>query len=223
MDAAYNVLTTIFKDTIIPVIGESVKSAPDALFLGTALLSFLTQSFPLLIFLLALIEVALGIRFIGGIVAAVRPDLVSMTQTCRQGFPEGGSLAALAGATSTVTKAPHFTVSSLTAASLYLLFSLTSKSESLQALGESWAARIPTSFSVTTAILLTIFFGLYITNCISMGNMLFSIVVGVMLGGGAFYINDAFFGPEATNFQGLPLLLSKFQEGDPVYVCSKIQ
>ncbi len=217
-------MTTILKDTIIPVIGESVKSAPDALFFGATLLSFLTQSLPLLIFVLALIEITIGIRFMGNIVNAVRPDLVGLTASCRQGFSEKGSLAALAGAASgTATKSPNFTVSTITGAAFYLLLSLATKSESLTSLGESWQARIPASFSVTTALLLTIFFGLYVTDCVSIGNMMFSIIAGIMLGGLSFYVNDSFFGPEATNFQGVPLLLNKFKEGDPVYVCSKIQ
>jgi len=225
MDDTFKQITAIVKETIIPVIGESARIAPDALLYGTGILSFLTQSYPLAVLLLAILEITLGFRIINTIIKAIRPDLVATIPSCRQGFPETGSLAALAGATvfgaGGAASVPHFTVSLLTGIAVYLIVSMWSKIDTLSALGESWEARIPTSLSLTIVILSTFIFGLFTYGCLTMGNLLLSLGSGAILGGLSFLLHDTIFTPDATNFHGLPLLLNKFSAGEPVYVCSK--
>lgn len=225
MDDTFKQITAIVKETIIPIIGESARIAPDALLYGTGILSFLTQSYPLAVLLLAILEMTLGFRIINTIIKSIRPDLAATTASCRQGFPETGSLAALAGATvfgaGSAGNVPHFAVALLTGVATYLIISMWSKIDTLSALGESWEARIPTSISLTIVILSTFIFGLFSYGCISIGNLFISLGSGTILGGLSFLLHDNIFSPDATNFHGLPLLLNKFSAGEPVYVCSK--
>lgn len=223
MDDTFKQITAIVRETIIPVIGESARIAPDALLYGTGILSFLTQSYPLAVLLLTILELTLGFRIIGTIIKSIRPDLAATTASCRQGFTETGSLAALAGATvfGTVNSIPHYTVSLITGIAVYLIISMWFKIDTLSALGESWEARIPTSISLTIVILSTFIFGLFSYGCITFGNLLISLASGAVLGSLSFVLHNAIFSPDATNFHGLPLLLNKFSAGEPVYVCSK--
>ena len=224
MDTAFKLITSIVRETVVPVVGESVRIAPDALLWGTGLLSFLTQSYPLAILFIAIIEITVGCRLTGSFIKAVRPDLQATATSCRQGFSTG-SLAFLAGATSVgaagAAALPHFTLVLLTAVGVYLITGMYSKIDTLEALGESWTARIPTSLSLFVVVIATYIFGLYSNGCITLGNVLLSLIAGTVLGLAAYFLNTALFGDEATNFHGLPLLINKIKEGEPIYVCSR--
>lgn len=226
MDDTFKQISAIIRETVIPVIGESARIAPDALLYGTGILSFLTQSLPLAVLLLTIIEITLGCRLMGGVLRIIRPDLMATAvSSCRQGFPETGSLAALAGAMTFGAAAaggiPHYTIALLTGVAVYLVTSMIYKMDTLDALGESWQSRVPTSMSLIVVIMGTLIFGLMSYGCITMGNLFMSLGAGAALGLVSFVLHNTVFGPQATNFHGIPLLLNKFTEGEPVYVCGK--
>ncbi len=226
MDDTFKQISAIIRETIVPVVSESARITPDALLYGTGILSFLTQSLPLAILLLTIIEITVGCRLMGGMIRMIRPDLMAtVQQSCRQGFPETGSLAALAGAMSFGAAAaggiPHYTVVLLTGVATYLVTAMIYKLDTFDALGESWQSRIPTSISLIIVIMATFIFGLLSYGCITMGNLFMSLGAGAGLGLVSFVLHNTVFGPQATNFHGVPLLLNKLTEGEAVYVCGK--
>jgi hypothetical protein len=71
------------------------------------------------------------------------------------------------------------------------------------------------------AILVVFFIVRLTSSCDGAGELGIAFVCAVLCGVVFFKINTMFFGEESVNFLGLPSLVFRQKEGDPIYVCSK--
>ena len=73
---------------MVPGGADILRSAPDSLFLGTALFALITQSFPLGIFTLAMAEMGLIGHLLGTLIGAMQGNEGSLpTDICTPGLP----------------------------------------------------------------------------------------------------------------------------------------
>lgn len=91
-------------------------------------------------------------------------------------------------------------------------------SQVLSKMNQEWWPR--TLFATVGIVLLTILFLVgRIGSCEPMSEVFIGLIVGLIFGILFYYININLFGLDAVNFNGLPLLVNKTDQGSTIYVC----
>jgi len=203
---------------------EFLRALPDSLFLGTSIFALITQSFPLGIFVLAMMEFLIVLVVLGGFVSAMQPNLAApSSDQCTSGLPSLYQISAIGNILSGVAfpSGPTFFV---TAALSYLLFSMLSYSDELEQLGKSepeWKLRIPLGTTFSIALIAAFIVFRVWMKCESAVTALGSGLFGVGAGYLVYVIHIYLFGRDSTNILGLPLLTDRAAQGRPLYVCAK--
>lgn len=205
---------------------EMLRIFPDGLILGVGFFALLTFSFPYFIFFLSLIESLLvfhGLRSLNSYldIARITPTQDAAGLKCRTGF-SSVTLDSL----SLFGNGPRFgfpsaPVYSLTVAASYIYGSMYRYRKELEVLGSEYSSRFYIA-TIALPILLVIFslHRLY-NNCDELGNLLVTILFGILLGFVLVLQNERIFGHGSTNLLGVPRLRAKTVDGKPIYVCPK--
>lgn len=227
MSSYFKSLKSLTDDVIYPAFQDLIRSTPDSLFLGTLIFALITQSFPLGIFVLAMMEFGALHHAFAGFVGAVTGSNEAKpgSDVCLPGIPSPYQISLvgkiLAGAA--FPSGPIFFVS---AAIIYLVLSVNNFKEELDELGKQnseWTTRIPLSITFSTLILIFICLYRYINLCENVITILGSFLFGTSAGGIVYLIHVYLFGRDSINFLGLPLLADRAANGRPLYVCSRNQ
>jgi hypothetical protein len=90
----------------------------------------------------------------------------------------------------------------------------------MEEMGQDWKSRFP--FGIAMIILWCIasvgLRALY--GCESMGEIGLALLIGAVVGVAMYFVNTHLFGMESVNFLGLPYLVNKMDEKNPLYVCT---
>jgi hypothetical protein len=101
----------------------------------------------------------------------------------------------------------------------YIAGSNYSFAQVLTKMNQQWWPR--TSFAVIGIVFLTILFMLgRIAGCDSMSELILALVTGIIAGILLYVININLFGLEGVNFNGLPIVINKTDQGSNIYVCA---
>ena len=116
---------------------------------------------------------------------------------------------------------PSAPIDILSVASAYIFSSLNTQSKELAALGPAYSSRYYVS-----AIFLTMLIFLFVSfriafGCESLGTIIISVPIGLILGMLLVQQNTRLFGPESVNLVGIPLLQGRTATGKKIYVCPK--
>jgi formate hydrogenlyase subunit 4 len=213
-------------EIILPFLDTIMRSAPDSILLGTAVLALLTQSWSYSVLLLFFIEI-IGLHYVFGsaftfISGSSGP---SIPDKCGFMIPSYSQISILRKAlhSAAFPIAPVFFMSSTIA---YIAGSTMNMSNEINDLALSnpiLRSRFP--ISITLSILFLTIFSLWrITNgCDSLLPSMGTIVLGFVTGGILLVANSSLFGRESINFTGLPLLADKISSGRPLYVCAQTE
>jgi hypothetical protein len=224
MSSYFKSLKSLTDDVIYPAFQDLIRSAPDSLFLGTAIFALLTQSFPLAIFFLAMMEFGALHHVFAGFIGAVTGsnDAQPGSDVCIPGIPSPYQISIvgkiLAGAA--FPSGPLFFVS---AAIAYLLMSVNNFKEELDELGKQnseWKTRIPLSMVFSSLLLILICLYRFINHCENVMILLGTLLFGIGAGGIVYLIHTYLFGRDSINFLGLPLLADRAANGRPLYICA---
>jgi hypothetical protein len=86
-------------------------------------------------------------------------------------------------------------------------------------MNQQWWPR--TSFAIIGIVFLTIIFMLgRIGGCDSTSELLLALVMGIVAGILLYIINVNLFGLEGMNYNGLPIVINKTDQGSNIYVCA---
>ena len=121
-----------------------------------------------------------------------------------------------ANATSALPSSPIFI---LTTATSYIIGSMYSQKQELEALGPAYSARFYIAIAASTLLLFAVSMYRMSNSCEGLGVILMSIILGIIVGGLIVFQNNQLFGRDATNLTGIPLLKERTRDGRPLYVC----
>jgi hypothetical protein len=224
MSSYLKALKYVGSDVLSPAFHDILRSAPDALFLGSSILGLLTQNFALGVFVLAMAEFGVTHRVLAGIIGSAQGNTRSpRPEICSAGIPSPYQISVI-GKVLGESSFPSGAVFFLSAVIAYTLSSTLNFEKELEELGKKdaeWKTRLPLSiiFSCLFIALVAIYRVYY--SCDSVLVVLGSIVMGGIAGFLVYLLHVYLFGRDAVNFLGLPLLADRAANGKPLYVCAK--
>ncbi len=209
------------------------RSLPDSLFFGTSLLALATQSYPLGILVLAMLELSLSQYLLGGLFKSVTPSYSQgESYLCRPGLPtpyafkgEGDDYKniSFAGTLMRDVTFPSPSVWLLAGTIGYNWFSAVSFRKEINELSRknpTWKTRLPLA-TVFSILLILIFILWRVQNSCDRVIPAFGTAVFAFFVGGLFVLFHTYlFGRDSVNFLGLPLLGDRAAAGRPLYVCA---
>lgn len=225
-----NNLQVIWNSYIVPNFQEQIRLVPDSIIFGSLFIALLTQSYSTVMFAVAMLEAGIA----GGLVQALftymdifhtSPSIPDKPSACVSSYssPTLETLFSLCkdklcGA-KIASGVPSFPVYFLATASSYVVSSMYSQKQELEALGPAYAARFYISIFVSCLLLLLVTFYRVANGCDGFGTIILSLLFGFIMGGLLFYQNFALLGRDSTNMAGVPLLRERTRDGKPLYVC----
>ena len=217
-------LKYVGSNVLSPAFHDILRSAPDALFLGTSILGLLTQNFALGVLVLAMAEFGITHRVLAGIIGSAQGNTrIARPEICSTGIPSPYQISAV-GKILGEYSFPSGAVFFLSAVISYTISSTLNFQEELEELGKQdaeWKTRLPLSliFSCLFIALIAVYRVYY--SCDSVFVVLGSICIGGLVGFIVYLMHVYLFGRDAVNFLGLPLLADRAANGKPLYVCAK--
>jgi hypothetical protein len=224
MSSYLKTLKYVGSDVLSPAFHDILRSAPDALFLGSGILGLLTQNFALGVFVLAMAEFGIAHRVLAGIIGSVQGNArQARPEICSAGIPSPYQISAI-GQLLGESSFPSGTVFFLSAVISYTISSTLNFQTELEELGKQeaeWKTRLPLSmiFSCLFIALVSIYRVYY--SCDSVFVVLGSLFLGGLAGFIVYLLHVYLFGRDAINFLGVPLLADRAANGKPLYVCAK--
>lgn len=224
MSSYLKALRYIGSDVLSPAFHDILRSAPDALFLGSSILGLLTQNFALGVFVLAMAEFGISHRILAGIIGSVQGNTrQARPEICSAGIPSPYQISAI-GQILGEASFPSGAVFFLSAVITYTLSSTLNFQKELEELGNQeaeWKTRLPLSivFSCLFIALVSIYRVYY--SCDTVFVVLGSLLLGSFAGFIVYLLHVYLFGRDSINFLGVPLLADRAANGKPLYVCAK--
>jgi hypothetical protein len=214
---------------VSPIVSETFRLLPDGILFGSAFFALLSQSYPMAIFVVTMLEtslVGIGLQKMMTFMDLAR-TLPTITEEPGKCYPStfAPSLETLMTLNrDTLSSAfPSFPIFFMSTASAYIVGAMWSMKRELEALGSDYAARFYIAI-ITSALLLfaTLSYRLAF-GCDGVGILILSLLLGLVLGGLLSYQNIYLLGRDAVNFAGIPLLVDRTKDGKPLYVCTTKQ
>lgn len=206
-----------------PFVDTMLRSAPDSLFMGSILLTLLTQSYSLFVFCLVMLQIAAVNFGLGKFAAYVSPVAGGPEiDNCSYQIPSWTQFSFFQMAT---VKAPFpssgiFFLSSVIAFFLGATINTRKEMTELAKQYPEMNVRFPISL-ILSVVFLTCYVVWRITSgCDGLVAAFSSVFVGFIIGTLLLLLNLIIFGREGLNFAGLPLLVSRTDNGMPLYVCT---
>lgn len=223
-------LQYIWDTYIIPNFEEQIRILPDSIIFGSLFVALLTQSYSTVMFAVAMLEAGIA----GGLLQALftymdilhtAPSNPEKPYMCTSGYttPTLETLFSICkdkmcGAKIT-SGVPSFPIYFLATAISYVVGSMYTQKEELEALGPSYAARFYIALFTSFLLLIIVTFYRIANGCDGLGTIIFTLFAGFLIGGLLLYQNMALLGRDATNLTGVPLLRERTRDGKPLYVC----
>ena len=212
-----------------PLIAEVFRLMPDGVLFGSAFFALLSQSYPMAIFVVTMLEaslVASGLQKLMTYMdlAHTLPSLPDDMSKC---YPStfAPSLETLMTLNrDTLSSAfPSFPIFFMSTAAAYIVGSMWSIKRELEALGADYAARFYIAIFVSSLLLFATTTYRLAYGCDGVGILLMTLLLGLTVGGLLAYQNVYLLGRDAVNFAGVPLLVERTKDGKPLYVCTTKQ
>jgi|UniRef100_A0A6C0IBI5 hypothetical protein len=226
-----NTIKQFIASSIFPYIRHIFQILPEATFVFLILFSILTQNFANGMLAFTMIEALAIFSIIGkgiGYFADTKVPLniPQKAGVCESGFPTSkASYATLALYKGFLTEGsfPSGSIALLSTLIGYMLGALIQYKNELKQLGPSWEMRIPIAITLSLLTLTAFTLFRFIAGCESLGVIIGTLLIGIVLGTALMFQNMAVFGKESINVLGIPTLESKTVEGKPLYVCAKTE
>lgn len=221
---------SIWTTYIRPNFAEQIRILPDSIIFGSLLIALLTQSYSTVIFAVSMLEAGL----VGGLLQSLFtymdivhtiPSNPSDPSNCVSGYttPTLETLFStckdkLCGNKIT-SGVPSFPIYFLATAISYVVGTMYTQKEELEALGPAYAARF--YIAIFSSLLLLTIVTIYrmANGCDGLGTIVLTLLFGFVIGGLLVFQNTYLLGRDATNLTGIPLLRERTRDGKPLYVC----
>jgi len=212
---------------IIETVKQLGGMIPDSVLFGSIVLFFVTLNTSIGVFAIFILELIISHKFISWMFTETTgPDKPNLNIDCYGGYKSMRKDVARMIARH---QYPSYSFFSITAMATYLGMATNTFSDTMKSMDKSlsdsmraqWESRPFVAYMFILAILVVFFIVRLTSSCDGAGELIIAFVCAVACGALFFKINTMFFGEESVNFLGLPSLVSRQKEGDPIYVCSK--
>ena len=190
---------------------------PDSILFGSLLLYFLTHHLAIGIFSVFLIEMIGSHRLISWIFSqSVGPSRSPMSMSCRAGYktPQYQYQRIFSH-----EAYPSYSVFSVGAIATYLGLSTNEFASTMEEMGREWTIRTSVAYSFIASFVIVFILARSI-GCESITEILVAFLLSIVVGCIFYFVDRSIFGIEGVNFLGLPYMVSKDEQGSPIYVCS---
>ena len=212
-----------------PLISEVFRLLPDGILFGSAFFALLSQSYPMAIFVVTMLEasaVGVGLQKLMTYLDLARtlPSLSDDPSMCYPSTfaPSLETLMTL-NRDSISSAFPSFPVFFMSTAAAYIVGAMWSLKRELEALGPEYAARFYIAVVISTLLLFATITYRLAFGCDGVGILIVTTLIALVLGGLLAYQNIYLLGRDAINFAGIPLLVERTKDGKPLYVCTTKQ
>ena len=210
-------------DNVWGSIRDTVKQLgalmPDSVLFGSMILFFVTSNTPIGVFAIFVLELIMSHKFISWIFTETTgPDKPNLNIDCYAGFK---SVRKDISRMIARHQYPSYSFFSITAMATYLGLSTNEFADTMKAMGSQWEGRAFVAYGFILSLLVLFLIVRLTSSCDGIGELGIAFFCALFCGYLFFKINTMFFGKESVNFLGLPSLVSRQKEGDPIYVCSK--
>ena len=204
--------------------GELLRILPDSIIIVSGLMAILTASFPMAVFFFSLLESVVGFHLLQKMftmfdISFIKPSDKIFSPACHTGF-QSATLTSFFGSPSAKTALPSAPLYLASVAASYLFMSMNAHIKELEALGPAYSSR----YYIGVFALLSFLFvlGAYrmYSGCETLGIVMISIFLGLIIGAMLIYQNNAILGPDSINMVSVPLLRNRAVTGEKLYVCS---
>jgi hypothetical protein len=209
-----------------PLISEVFHLLPDGILFGSAFFALMSQSYPMAIFVGSMLQASVVGILLQKLmsymdIARTLPSLSDDPSKCYSSTfgPSLESIMTL-NRDALSSSFPSFPIWFMATASAYVVGSVWSQQQELQALGPEYAARFYIAVAVTTLLLFATVTYRLAYACDGAGILILTTLLGLMMGGLLIYQNNYLLGRDSTNLSGIPLLLDRTKDGKPLYVCT---
>ncbi len=221
----WNTASSVFN----PLISEVFRLLPDGILFGSAFFALLSQSYPMAIFVVTMLEasaVGIGLQKLMTYLDLARtlPSLSDDPSMCYPSTfaPSLETLMTL-NRDSISSAFPSFPIFFMSTAAAYIVGAMWSMKRELEALGPEYAARFYIAIVISTLLLFATITYRLAFGCDGVGILIVTTLIALVLGGLLAYQNIYLLGRDAVNFAGIPLLIERTKDGKPLYVCTTKQ
>ena len=210
-----------------PLISEVFRLMPDGVLFGSAFFALLSQSYPMAIFVVTMLEASLVASSLQKLMTYLdlARTLPSIPEDMTKCYPStfAPSLETLMTLNrDTLSSAfPSFPIFFMSTASAYIVGAMWSIRTELEALGPEYAARFYIAIFVSVLLLFATMTYRLAYGCDGVGILIVTLLFGLTLGGLLTYQNVYLLGRDSVNFAGVPLLIERTKDGKPLYVCTQ--
>lgn len=207
-----------------PVLGELIRIFPDGLVWGMGFYSLVTLSYPFGVFFMSLVE-SLGIflilRSVNAYMGFFSDSIPKSYEKCKSGHMNVTLESLSVFGNEMLVAFPSPPIYILSVAIAYILSVMVRFRDDLQTLGTEYASRMYISSMGLSALLFLITGYRAFNSCDTISTIIFSLVIGLLIGGAIVYQNKMILGMESINLLGIPLLAKTDINGQQLYVCNQ--
>lgn len=225
-----NNIQYVWNNYILTNLQEQVRLLPDSIIFGSLFIALLTQSYATVIFAVSMLEAGIA----GGLLQALftymdilhtapanpdrpsacvsgytTPTLETLFSICKDKLCAGKISSGL----------PSYPVYFLATAISYVVGTMYTQKQELEALGPAYAARFYIALFSSFLLLVLVSFYRLANGCDSLGILIFTLLFAFLIGGLLVYQNTYLLGRDSTNLTGVPLLRERTRDGKPLYIC----
>jgi len=202
---------------------EMLRLLPDGMVLGVAILALISFSLPYAILLLTMLEIMLLQRSLASLIGSISPvggGKKSMESICMPGFMYTNNMRiSLLETIGVPSMFPSPTLFFLVSLLTYMVGSMQDFDRELKTLNVDTNIRKNVAFALSILLVVIVFSVRIMYGCETMGSLLLSLPLGLIVGLLIKYQNLSFFGREGINLLNLPLIVTTLEKGRPMYVC----
>ena len=209
---------------LIPIVVEFLRLLPDGLVFGVALLSLLSFCTSYGVLLFSMFELMILQRLFAGFMGSIAPTGAGQNATaavCQNGFAFPNMLRiSMVDSIGKPSAFPSSSMFFLVGIVTYVISSIQHFKQEITTLGGDVNMR--TTIATSLSVLFILFMFIYRINygCDSFGNVLLTMILGLVAGVALVIQNLALFGRSGVNILNLPLLISAAEAGKPMFVCA---
>ena len=221
---SYEFIIKTLTGTVIPTVVEFLRLLPDGLVFGIGLLSLLSfcKSYGVLLF--SMFELMFVQRLFATFIGSIAPTGAGPNATaavCQNGFAFPNMMRiSMIDSVGKPSAFPSSSMFFLVSIVTYIISSIQQFKKEIATLGGDVNMR--TTIASSLSVLFILFMFIYRINygCDSFGNVILTMIFGVITGVVLVYQNMALFGRDGVNVLNLPLIITAAETGKPMYVCA---
>jgi hypothetical protein len=212
------------QNTVVPITVEFLRLLPDGLVFGVGLLSLLSFCKSYAVLLFTMFELMIIQRLFSNFIGSIAPTGAGVnanSAVCQNGFAFPNMMRiTMVDAIGSSNAFPSSTMFFLTGVVTYIIGTIQEFQREIVTLGGDVNMRTGAATAFSVLFILGMFIYRIVYGCDSFGNVLLTVILGILMGIALVYQNAALFGRDGINMLNIPMIITAAEAGKPMYVCA---